>query len=107
MAAINAELKVSVDELKKGSTTFGQKATETQTLTGQMLQLVQNTNSVWKGEAQAAYSKKFDGLKSDMDKIYKMIEEYRQDLSDIATAYETAENQNTQVASSLKSNIIK
>lgn len=107
MAAINATLKVSVDELKKGSTRFGQKAEETKKLTTQMLQLISDTNSVWQGEARDAYSKKFASLSGDMDKIYKMINEYRLDLADIAKNYETAENQNKTAASNLKSGFVR
>ena len=107
MAAITATLKVSVDELKKGSTRFGSKATETKKLTTQMLQLIESTKSVWQGAAREAYSKKFASLSSDMDKILKMIDEYRQDLSEIAKNYETAESQNKMEASNLKSGIVR
>lgn len=107
MAGINATLKVSVEELKKGSTAFGNKANETKKLTDNMLRLIENTNSVWQGEARDAYSKKFASLSGDMNKIFKMIDEYRADLSDIARNYESAENANKSSASALKSNFIR
>lgn len=107
MAGITATLKVSVDDLKKSSVKFGNLAQETKKLTDNMMKQVQNTKSVWQGEAQNEYWKKFNGLNDDMQKIFKMIDEYRSDLSEIAKNYETAENANKSAAAALKSNVIR
>lgn len=104
--AISATLKVSVDDLKKSSAKFGTLATEVQKLTDSMLKLIEGTKSIWEGEAQSAYWKKFEGLKDDMTKIFKMIDEYRADLSEIAQTYEQAETDNKAAAGSLNDTII-
>lgn len=106
MAAIATALKASVDDIKKASTKFGSLATETQKLTNNMLKLIQDTKSVWQGEAQTAYSKKFDELRDDMQRIFKMIDEYRTDLTEVAKQYETAENANKAAAQALNSDVI-
>lgn len=106
MAVISGTLKASVDEIKKSSAKFGNLATETKKLTDSMMRLAENSKSVWQGEAQSAYWKKFDGLKDDMQKMFKMIDEYRTDLSAIAKNYESAENANKTAAAALKSDVI-
>lgn len=106
MAAFGATLKASVEDIKKSSTKFGTLANDTKKLTDRMMQLVENSKSVWQGEAQNAYWKKFDSLRGDMQKIFKMIDEYRSDLTEIARNYESAENANKSAAAALKSNII-
>lgn len=106
MASITATIKVSVDDLRRQSTVFGNKASEVKRLTDDMLNLIDGTNSVWQGEAQQTYKKQFDGLRDDMAKIYKMIDEYRLDLSDIAKNYEAAEISNKSAAATLKSDVI-
>ena len=106
MAAIATSLKVSVSDIKKASTRFGSLATETKKLTDNMLRLVQDTRNVWQGDAQRAYSKQFDGLRDDMQKMFKMIDEYRTDLSEVAKNYEAAENANKSAAQTLKSDVI-
>jgi len=107
MAAISGTLKVSVDDLKKSSTKFGNLATETKKLTDNMMKLVENSKSVWQGEAQSDYWRRFSGLRDDMQRMFKMIDEYRTDLSQIARNYEEAENKNKSAASHLKSDVIK
>lgn len=106
MAAISATLKVSVDELKKSSTKFGALATDTKKVTDNMMKLVESTKSYWQGEAQNAYWKQFNGLQDDMQRIFKMIDEYRTDLSEIAKNYESAEVANKSAAAALKSDVI-
>lgn len=106
MAAISVTLKASVDDIKKSSTKFGNQATETKKLTDNMMKLIENSKSVWQGEAQSAYWRKFNGLQNDMQKIFKMIDEYRTDLSAIAKNYESAENANKSAAAALKSDVI-
>lgn len=106
MAAIATALKASVDDIKKSSSRFGTLANETKRLTDNMMTLVSNTKSVWQGEAQNAYWKKFDGLRDDMQRMFKMIDEYRTDLTEIARNYEAAETANKSAAAALKSDVI-
>ncbi len=100
MASVN-NLKVSVQQLSSLSTRFGSIANDTRRLTTNMLNLVNNSSSIWRGDAATAYKSKFNGLKNDMDKIYKAIDEYRNDLSKIASNYQSAEEANKGQAQSL------
>lgn len=106
MAAIATALKASVSDIKSASTKFGSLATDTKKLTDNMLKLVQDTRSIWQGDAQNAYTKQFEGLRDDMQKMFKMIDEYRSDLSEVAKNYEAAENANISAARTLKSDVI-
>ena len=106
MAAIATTLKASVDDIRKSSAKFGTLATETKRLTDNVMKLVEGTKSIWQGEAQSAYWKKFEGLRDDMQKMFKMIDEYRSDLSEVAKNYEAAETANKSAAAALKSDVI-
>lgn len=107
MAEINAVLKVSVDDLRRASADFGNYATETKKLTNEMLELIRNTKNVWQGDARDAYSSKFDSLSGDMERIYKMIDEYRLDLDEIAKNYESTETSIITDANALKSDVVQ
>ena len=104
--AINATLKVSEDELRRGSHRFGEAAQRTKETTDQMLNIVNETNSVWQGEARNAYARQFNGLRDDMARMYKMIDEYRQDLAEIGRNYAQTEMQNRDFASRLNTDAI-
>lgn len=106
MAAIATTLKASVADIRRASSKFGTLATDTRKLTDNMLKIVQDTRCVWQGDAQNAYAKQFDGLRDDMQKMFKMIDEYRTDLSEVAKNYEAAENANISAARTLKSDVI-
>ncbi len=107
MATIATALKASVTDIKTASNKFGTLATDTKNLTDNMLKLVNDTSSIWQGEAHTAYVKKFEELRDDMQKIFKMIDEYRTDLSEVAKNYEAAETANKSAAQALNSNIIR
>ena len=104
--AINATLKVSVDELNRGSRSFGESANETRRTTDRMLVLIDGTNSVWQGEARNTYARQFNGLRDDMNRMYKMIDEYRKDLAEISRIYTNTENQNKAIAGRLNPDAI-
>ena len=71
-----------------------------------MLQLVRGiSSSIWSGEASSIYLGKFNGLDADIAKMCKMIEEESQHLTTIAQEYQLAEEQNKQVAATLKNKI--
>ncbi|MCR4891184.1 MAG: WXG100 family type VII secretion target [Lachnospiraceae bacterium] len=105
--AIKATLVAPVETIKSSSTRFGNLATQVNNLMKKMMTLIQNSKSVWQGEANDAYLKKFNDLQADMTKIFKKIDEYRTDLTTIAKNYESAETTNKSAANALKSNIIK
>lgn len=105
--AITATLKVSVDELKTISSQFAEKASEVKMLTGNMLTLIDNTKSVWHGEANTGYVKKFDSLRGDMDRFYRKVDEYHTDLQEISQVYSSAETGNKELGNALQTDVIK
>lgn len=104
--AISGSIKVTPQELRNASTQLGQSDTSVSNLTQQMMDIVNQLNSTWAGEAATGYYNKLRGLQGDMTKLHKMINEHVTDLVDMANTYEQAENANTQTAESLKVNEI-
>ena len=100
-------LKVTPAKLKETAQNFSGKAGEVQTLHEEMLSKIKNLSGVWTGSASDAYLRKFDALKSSMDKINRMILEHSSDLTEMATQYETGEQQAVSLADELPaSNLI-
>lgn len=95
-----------VGDLRAEASNFQTHADEVKTLTSSMLQAVEATKSVWRGEAQVKYSTQFAGLQDDMDLLYKICSEYSTDLTEIANTYETAENDNVATASATRADIV-
>lgn len=99
-------LRVSdVQDLIQEATNFDERANDVKKVTTQMLELVQSTNGVWRGEAQQRYNTQFQGLSDDMNFIYEMCHEYSTDLLEIAKNYGTAESDNTTTANRLKADV--
>ncbi len=104
--AILTQLRVSdVQDLRTEASNFDTHANEIQQITNKMLELVESTNSLWRGEARDRYATQFAGLSDEMKVIYDMCHEYYTDLMDIAKNYETAENDNTTTANALKADV--
>ncbi len=104
--AILSTLKVTeVAELRAEANSFITHADETRAITRRMIELVEQSNSVWKGDAQNRFMNQFLGLSDDMERIYMMCSEYGDDLLRIADNYEKAENSNIVTAQRLKSDV--
>lgn len=97
-------INVTPEKLKATASSFQQAGKDVKKTTSDMLQLVRGiSSSIWSGEASSIYLGKFNGLDAD---IAKMIEEESQHLTTIAQEYQLAEEQNKQVAATLKNNVI-
>ena len=97
-------INVTPEKLKATASSFQQAGKDVKKTTSDMLQLVRGiSSSIWSGEASSIYLGKFNGLDADM---CKMIEEESQHLTTIAQEYQLAEEQNKQVAATLKNNVI-
>ena len=99
-------IKVAPETLASTAGEFGGQATQLQSLTGEMMQLIQSLSAAWNGEASAAFLAKFNGLQPDMDKMFRMVQEHSTDLQEMATAYMQAENANTEATKQLLNNIL-
>ena len=97
-------INVTPEKLKATASSFQQAGKDVKKTTSDMLQLVRGiSSSIWSGEASSIYLGKFNGLDA---KMCKMIEEESQHLTTIAQEYQLAEEQNKQVAATLKNNVI-
>ena len=99
-------IKVSPDVLNRTAGEFSTEGTQLNTLTTQMMDLVQSLSSSWQGEASNAYLTKFKGLENDMQKMFRMVQEHSKDLQEMAMAYADAERQNVDIATGLQVNVI-
>lgn len=101
-------INVTPEKLKSTAVSFQQTGQNVKRTTSDMLQLVRGiSSSIWSGEASSSFINKFSGLEADINKMCKMIEEEEaQHLTSIAQEYILAEEQNKQVAATLKNNVI-
>ena len=99
-------LKVTPEKLLNSSEEFGSEATQMRSLTDEMMSLINSLSGIWIGDAQNAYSTKFSSLQTDMDKLYRMVVEHSNDLSQMAGSYAQAESTNVETGSSLNSGVI-
>lgn len=99
-------LKVTPEKLIQTSGEFATMGNQMKNLTGEMMEQVQGLKSIWQGEAASAYGNKFNSLQSDMDKLYRMVQEHVKDLQEMAVQYQKAEDGSTQQGSGLNANII-
>ena len=104
--AILSALEVSeVSELRNEARAFESHATEVKRTTDQMLELIEQSKSIWRGDAASRFAAQFAGLQDDMQKIYDMCQEYSTDLIQIADNYERSETDNESTASRLKADV--
>ncbi|MBE5881916.1 MAG: WXG100 family type VII secretion target [Lachnospiraceae bacterium] len=101
-----SSILVTPEKLITTAQEFSQKGTQVNTLTREMLQIVNAMSAAWTGEASMAYSKQFNALDDDMTKMYRMITEHSTDLQDMARAYQDAEKTNIQSANALPKDVI-
>lgn len=99
-------LRVTPEKMLSVSGQFQQSDTTVNNLTKNMLDIVNQLNSTWAGEAATGYYSKLKALDTDMQKLHKMIQEHATDLQDMAKTYQEAEKANLQTANALKTNEI-
>ena len=103
---MTGNLRVTPEKMISMSTQFAQSDTTVNNLTSQMMDIVNQLNSTWAGEAATGFYEKLRGLQGDMQKLHKMIQEHTTDLNEMAKTYQQAERENVQTASALKTNEI-
>lgn len=103
---ITGTLKVSPEKLISTSQEFSSNGSTISSLTSEMLSQVAALSSTWQGEAATQYLTKFKSLENDIQLLNRMIQEHVTDLQEMANQYSTAEQQNQEEASALRTNII-
>lgn len=106
MATLTGILKVTPATLNQYAGTFGNSATEVQNITNNMLNTVTNLCGRWHGEASNMYKRKFDSLRDDMQRMFKMMREHSEDLKEMARNYTSAEDTNKGKFSGLAEDVI-
>lgn len=99
-------LKVTPEKLIQTSGEFAASGGQMKNLTAEMMAKVQGMKGMWQGEAASVYSAKFHSLQSDMDRLYRMVQEHAADLQEMAASYQNAEAGNTEHGNSLHADII-
>ncbi len=94
-----------IAQLRTQANNFQNHADAIKSVTTNMLNLVEQTKSVWEGMAQTTYSTNFAGLSDDMERLYAMCSEYSEDLIQIADTYQAAADINDDTARTLKTDI--
>lgn len=99
-------LKVTPEKLIQTSGEFSATGNQIKNITGEMIAQVQGMKGVWQGEAANAYGTKFHSLQTDMDKLYRMVQEHVKDLQDMAAQYQQAESGNAEQGGGLNANVV-
>ncbi len=99
-------LKVTPEKLIQSSGEFSATGNQMKNITGEMMAQVQGMKGIWQGEAANAYGTKFHALQTDMDKLYRMVQEHVKDLQDMAAQYQQAESGNAEQGGGLNTNVV-
>lgn len=99
-------LKVAPEKLMEASAEFSAAGNTIRSLTEEMLQAVGGLKGVWQGEAASMYGSRFEMLRTDMEKLHRIIREHVDDLQEMARQYQTAETANVEAGSSMAVNVI-
>ena len=93
-----AEFSVRASELRSKAQTLSQLNQSFNTQVSVLQQNETGVCSMWEGEAKEAFHRAFTHDKAMMDQFKQAIDKYVQALLEIARNYETAEQRNTQTA---------
>ena len=99
--ALDGNLRVTPETLISVATQFADCNNQVKTLTGQMLNISSELSSSWAGEAAKVYYDKLKALEPDMQKLFNMIKEHSDDLTQMGKTFQNAEKANQAIASGL------
>ncbi len=99
-------LRVSTEELEKTVGNFSGNLSTVESVTSQMLQLIQGLSSTCNGEPFDAFRTKAEGLNDDMTQVKRMIQGHMDELTQVAGIMKTAVDQNNSVVNGLPADAI-
>lgn len=99
-------LLVNPQQLKNTANSFSSRAQSVNRITVDMMNKVRSMKSAFDGEAGSKYINQFNKLQEDMNQIQRKIKEHVEDLNQMASNYESTENQNIQTNVALQTNYI-
>lgn len=98
---MEAMLKVTPEKLIEAAQEFANTEANIRSITQEMIAVVDSFKPIWQGEAATGFSNRFDGLSDDMNRLYAMIRKHADDLTEMANEYRQAEEESSNLASSL------
>jgi len=98
-------LKVTPEKLNQAANEFSASGKNISQMTAEMMSIVESMKSVWQGSAASEYAGRFSGLRDDIERINKIIEEHVNDLNQMALEYQNAEDQSVEESAKLLSDI--
>ncbi len=99
-------IKANSQTIISAAEEFRNTNNQIKTITTNMLEMIRALGTSWMGDAATGYSTKFNKLSEDMDKMYRMINEHVNDLSQIARNYDSGEETNLGTSDALPTNAI-
>jgi len=99
-------LKVTPEKLMQAASEFESSGTTVNSITQEMLSIINSLKGIWQGEAASGYTNRFNGLSDDIEKINRMIAEHVADLNEMAAEYQQAENESLEQANSLTMEVV-
>ena len=104
--AILSSLKLTdIQDRISEATAFQDQADNLHNTTQQMLDLIDQSISVFKSEDSDKFRAQFKELSNDMQRIYDQCTEYSTDLKQIAQNYQDKQEDNISLAGQLKADI--
>lgn len=100
-------LKVSPEELKAQAANFEAEVSKIKTALNQIDGYVKGTKKYWQGDASDAHIQKYLEAVTSVGAVIKKLEKDPKDLLQITGIYESTEEENSQVAMELPSDVIK
>ena len=94
-------IRVTPEELRKAAQTFTSSNTSIGSATQSMLNIAQELQSTWGGEAATTYYNKLNSLQGGMSKMQSIITKEAAKLEQMAGIYESTESANRDLANTL------
>lgn len=94
-------LKVTPEKLLEAAEQFTAAENNVRSLTQEMTSIVDGFKVIWQGEAATGFANRFNELSDDMERLYSMIREHANDLTEMANEYKMAEEESVQQTNAL------
>lgn len=98
-------LKVTPEKLSQAASEFSNSGKNINDMTIEMMSIVDSLKSIWQGNAASDFTGRFNGLRDDIERINRIIEEHVNDLNQMAIEYQNAEEQSVEESAKLVSDI--
>lgn len=103
----DAQLKVTPEELKAKSSSVSKTVSRMKKEYENLSSVITKTGSYWTGDGGNAHRAKFNEQKSDVDEMFRRINEHIVDLQKMAGVYTSTEKEiKNDIASGLPSDVI-